>query len=79
MMLTKDGITIDVSHLSDIARYKKIGYVEEKDNPNVQSVKEAPPVAPDEPKAPESQQEKNQKTVEETLQPAAKKSKGGKS
>lgn len=29
-MLTKDGITVDVSHPSDIARYKKLGYEEIK-------------------------------------------------
>lgn len=29
MLLTKDGITVDVVHPSDIKRYKSIGYVEE--------------------------------------------------
>lgn len=28
MLLTKDGITVDVSHPVDIAQYKHIGYVE---------------------------------------------------
>jgi hypothetical protein len=81
MNLTKDGITIEVSHPSDIARYKKIGYVEIKDNPNVAEVKETPPVVkakPEEqvivqPVTPEpTQQEKDQETVEKILQPSKK-------
>ena len=70
MILTKDGITVDISHLADIARYKYLGYVEIKDNPNVLEVKETPPVVE---VAPEPvQQEKDQTAVEETLQPAKK-------
>jgi hypothetical protein len=30
MFLTKGGVTIEVFHPSDIARYKKVGYVQEK-------------------------------------------------
>lgn len=32
MLLTKDGVTFDVSHPADIARLKRSGYVEEKEN-----------------------------------------------
>jgi hypothetical protein len=71
MFLTKDGITIEVSHPSDIARYKQIGYVQVKDNPNVAEVK-SEEVAPEEVVPELAQQEKDQKTIEETLQPAKK-------
>jgi len=70
MILTKDGITVDVSHPSDVARYKKLGYVEVKDNPNVSEVKETPPVVEVAPEP--TQQEKDQETAEKTLQPAKK-------
>jgi len=67
MFLTKDGITVDVSHPSDVARYKKLGYVE---------VKDASPVAEVAPETPEpTQQEKDQKTVEDALQSTKKGSK----
>lgn len=66
MMLTKDGITVDVPHPSDIARYKKLGYAEpEKAKPAE--------VKPPEDVMPESTtQEKDQETAEKVLQPAKK-------
>jgi hypothetical protein len=63
MMLTKGGITIDVSHPSDIARYKKLGYVEIKTREFAKSQQAeataalgtgSQPVAPVEPVEPEA-------------------------
>ena len=65
MFLTKDGITIEVFHPSDVARYKKLGYTVPV-NPQPE------PVAP-EPVAPEpTQQEKDQATAEAVVQPTKK-------
>jgi hypothetical protein len=43
MLLTKDGITIDVLSLTAIARYKKIGFVEvEQEKPAGKKAGKAP-------------------------------------
>lgn len=39
MLLTKDGITVDVTHPADIARYKHLGYVEVVAEPKIEKPK----------------------------------------
>jgi hypothetical protein len=73
MILEKDGITIDVSHPSDVARYKKLGYVEAKDAPPVE-VTRTDEVAPE--KTPE---EKNADAIAEANKPIGSKKGKGKS
>lgn len=45
MLLSKDGITVDVIHPADIARYKRLGYVEVP-APAVESQAEKPKPKP---------------------------------
>jgi len=64
MWLTKDGITLDVFHPTDIAKYKRFGYVKVEDVKPIESVAEivVEPVT-------EDQQAIDQATVEEIVQP----------
>lgn len=71
MFLKKGGVTIEVFHPSEIARYKQLGYKEpEKEPKPVAPVASVAPVV--NPEAKPDQQAADQTTVEETLQPAKK-------
>lgn len=51
MLLTKDGITVDVSHPADIQRYRTLGYVRPGDVPEAPE-EDAPEEVAEAPEAP---------------------------